>query len=79
MMSFKESKSCSAVLVIGTSVVVYPAASIPISAKENGATIIEINKESTPITDEISDYLICGSAGEIISAIVEEVKKGKQR
>ena len=79
MMSFKESKSCSAVLVIGTSVVVYPAASIPISAKENGATIIEINKESTPITDEISDYLICGSAGEIISAIVEEVKRGKQR
>ena len=77
MMSFKESKSCSAVLVIGTSVVVYPAASIPISAKENGATIIEINKESTPITDEISDYLICGSAGEIISAIVEEVKRRK--
>jgi NAD-dependent deacetylase len=79
MMSFKESKSCSAVLVIGTSVVVYPAASIPISAKENGATIIEINKEPTPITDEISDYLICGSAGEIIPAIVEEVKRGKQR
>ena len=79
MMSFKESKSCSAVLVIGTSVVVYPAASIPISAKENGATIIEINKEPTPITDDTSDYLICGSAGEIIPAIVEEVKRGKQR
>src|SRR4030043_2066964 len=74
-MSFKESKSCSAVLVIGTSAVVYPAASLPISAKENGATIIEINKEPTPITDDISDYLICGSSGEIIPAIVEEVKK----
>ena len=75
MMSFKESKSCSAVLVIGTSVVVYPAASIPISAKEHGAIIIEINKEPTPITDDVSDYLICGSAGEIIPAIVEELKK----
>ena len=77
--SFKESKSCSAVLVIGTSAVVYPAATIPVTAKENGATIIEINKEPTPITDEISDYLICGSAGEIIPAIVEEVRRGKQR
>ena len=75
IMSFKESKSCSAVLVIGTSVVVYPAATIPVMAKENGATVIEINKEPTPITDETSDYLICGSAGEIIPAIVEEVKK----
>jgi NAD-dependent deacetylase len=76
VMSFKESKSCSAVLVIGTSAVVYPAATIPITAKERGAIVIEINKESTPMTDQISDYLICGSAGEIIPAIVEEVKKG---
>jgi len=74
-MSFKESKSCSAVLVIGTSAVVYPAATIPITAKEGGAIVIEINKESTAMTDQISDYLICGSAGEIIPAIVEEVKR----
>jgi NAD-dependent deacetylase len=73
--SFKESKSCSAVLVIGTSAVVYPAASIPITAKERGAMVIEINMEPTPLTDQISDYLICGSAGEIIPAIVEEVKR----
>jgi NAD-dependent deacetylase len=78
IMSFKESRACSTVLVIGTSAVVYPAASIPLTAKENGATIIEINKEPTPLTDEISDYLICGSAGQIIPAIVEEVRRGKQ-
>jgi len=76
-MSFKESKSCTAILVIGTSAVVYPAATIPITAKERGATVIEINMESTPLTNQISDYLICGSAGEIIPAIVEEVKKMK--
>jgi NAD-dependent deacetylase len=63
------------VLSIGTSAVVYPAASIPITAKERGATVIEINREPTPLTDEISDYLISGSAGEIIPAIVEEVKQ----
>jgi NAD-dependent deacetylase len=73
--SLKESQSCSVVLSIGTSAVVYPAASIPITAKERGATVIEINMEPTPLTHEISDYLISGSAGEIIPAIVEEVKR----
>jgi NAD-dependent deacetylase len=77
MMSFKESKSCSAVLVIGTSAVVYPAATIPITAKERGATVIEINMEPTPLTNQISDYLICGPAGEIVPAIVEEVKRAR--
>jgi NAD-dependent deacetylase len=62
-------------LVIGTSAEVYPAASIPINAKGRGAIIIEINLEPTSLTDQISDYLICGPAGKIISAIVEEIKK----
>jgi NAD-dependent deacetylase len=74
-MSFKESLSCDLVLSIGTSAVVYPAATNPITAKERGAMVIEINMEPTPLTDQISDYLICGSAGEIIPAIVEEVKR----
>jgi NAD-dependent deacetylase len=75
MMSLRESKSCNAVLVIGTSAVVYPAASIPITAKERGAIIIEINTEPTPLTNGTSDYLILGSAGKIIPAIIEEVKR----
>ena len=73
--SLKESQSCTVVLSIGTSAVVYPAASITITDKERGATVIEINMEATPLTHEISDYLISGSAGEIIPAIVEEVKR----
>ncbi len=77
-LSFKECRSCTAVLVVGTSAVVYPAASIPITAKENGATVIEINKEPTPLTDDISDYLICGSAGQIIPAIIDEVRREKK-
>jgi len=75
--SLKESKSCNAVLVVGTSAVVYPAASIPVTAKERGAMVIEINMEPTPLTNWISDYLILGSAGEIIPAIVEEIKRVK--
>jgi NAD-dependent deacetylase len=75
--SLKETESCSAMLVIGTSAVIYPAASIPITAKERGAIIIEINQEPSPLTNQISNYLISGSAGEIVPAIVEEVKRGK--
>jgi len=79
MMSVKESKSCTAVLVVGTSAVVYPAATIPTMAKERGATVIEINRESTALTNQIADYLICGPAGEIVPAIVEEVKAQARR
>ena len=75
VLSSSESQSCTAMLVIGTSAIVYPAATLPTTAKERGATVIEINMEPTSMTDEISDYLIEGSAGEIIPAIVEEVKK----
>ena len=78
VLSMKESKSCTTVLVIGTSAAVYPAASIPMMAKERGARVIEVNREPTPMTDQISDYLLCGSAGEIIPAIVEEVKNQKK-
>jgi NAD-dependent deacetylase len=37
-------------LVIGTSALVFPAASLPQLAKENGATIVEINPQETPLS-----------------------------
>ena len=43
-------------------------------------TIIEINAEPTPLTEEgLSDYLIQGKTGEILPKILEEVKKLKQQ
>ncbi len=42
--------SCSMLLVVGTSGVVYPAASLPFLAKQKGAKIVEINPEDTPIS-----------------------------
>jgi NAD-dependent deacetylase len=41
--SFQEAESCSTMLVVGTSGVVYPAAALPQKAKEAGARVIEIN------------------------------------
>ena len=62
-------------LVVGTSAVVQPAALIPVIAKENGAKIVEINPERTPLTDEISDYLIMGEAGDVMNQILEAMEK----
>ena len=66
---------CDLMLVIGTSAVVQPAALMPVVAKESGSKIIEINPESTPLTGDVSDYLIKGPAGATMSAILTQLEK----
>jgi NAD-dependent SIR2 family protein deacetylase len=42
-------------------------------------TIIEVNAEPTPLTNnKISDYLIQGKTGEILPKIVEQIKRWKE-
>jgi len=52
-------------LVIGTSGVVQPAASLPLIAKEKGAFVIEINIEKTILSEHL-DYSIIGDASKIL-------------
>jgi NAD-dependent deacetylase len=73
--SRQAATDCDLMLVVGTSAVVQPAAMIPVIAKENGAKIVEINLEKTPLTFEISDYLIMGEAGEVMNRILEAMEK----
>ncbi len=77
--SLEEASKCDLMLICGTSAVVYPFASLPRVAKQGRAgvvTIIEVNAEPTPLTEEgISDYLIQGKTGEILPRIVEEVRR----
>lgn len=73
--SQEEASKCDLMLVIGTSAVVQPAASLLGIAKRAGATVIEINPEPTPITGIVSDFIIEGKAGEVLPRIVEEVEK----
>jgi NAD-dependent deacetylase len=61
---------CDVMLVVGTSAVVQPAASMPVIAKESGAIVIEINLEPTALTGSISDYLIRGKAGDVMNRII---------
>ena len=73
--SFLLASSAQALIVVGTSALVSPANTIPATAKQNGARIIEINKERTHLTDSVTDVFIQGTAGKIIEALVAEVKK----
>jgi NAD-dependent deacetylase len=66
---------CDLMLVVGTSAVVQPAALMPVFAKDAGARVVEINPERTPLTGEISDYLIMGQAGEVMNRILAEMEK----
>jgi len=73
--AYEASRNCRLMLVVGTSAVVYPAADIPQIAKQAGAVVVEINPESTPLTDFVSDYSIIGKAGIILPEIVRELKR----
>jgi NAD-dependent deacetylase len=55
---------------IGTSAVVYPAASLPYAAKRSGAYLVEINPEPTPLTPTSDEYLQ-GPSGSILPELCE--------
>jgi NAD-dependent deacetylase len=69
-----EAQSCDLMMVIGTSGLVQPAASIPYLAKSGGATIVEITQERSPVSSFV-DYILLGKAGELVPPIVEEVER----
>ena len=73
--SRQVSQDCDVMLVIGTSAIVQPAALMPIVAKDSGAKVIEINPERTLLTDDISDYLISGTAGDVMKRIIADLEK----
>lgn len=66
--------SSDAILVVGTSAVVYPASNIPYMAKQNRAAVIEMNLEHTGLTGSITDVFIEGSVGITLPKLVEQVK-----
>lgn len=74
----RESLRCDCALVIGTSAVVYPAAQLPITAKMNGAKIIEVNLFETDLTP-LCDVVIQGASGELLPRLVSKVKEAAAR
>ncbi|MEE4353549.1 MAG: Sir2 family NAD-dependent protein deacetylase [Desulfatiglans sp.] len=72
-----EAEAAALMLILGTSGVVYPAASIPLSAKSRGALIVEINPNVTELT-EYADLFVQGSTGEILPRIVAALRNLKR-
>jgi NAD-dependent deacetylase len=61
-------------IVVGSTLVVYPAAYMPIYAHQSGAKLVIINLSSTPMDGEAS-VLIRAKAGEAMSKITEKLKE----
>jgi NAD-dependent deacetylase len=72
--AYRKSAACRTMLVIGTSAVVQPAASLPALAKQSGAVIIEINPEKA---FPAADYHVAEKAAAAMSGILAEIKKLK--
>jgi NAD-dependent deacetylase len=68
-----RASACDLFLVAGSSLVVYPAAQMPLIAKESSARLIIINLTPTP-HDPYADIVIHGKTGPALSQIVERVK-----
>ena len=63
--SFMLARNCDLMIAVGSSLVVEPAASIPRRAKESGAHLVIINRETTPLYT-VADLNIGASAGDIL-------------
>ena len=57
-----ESLACDLFLAIGSSLVVYPAAGFPVLAKRNGARLVILNREPTPL-DGHADLVLKAEIG----------------
>ena len=71
-LSHKLASTCDAMLVVGTSAVVHPAASLPLVAKHNGALVVEINTAYTPIS-ALVDATLLGKAADVLPELAERV------
>jgi NAD-dependent deacetylase len=72
--AYYRSSSSDLFIVIGSSLVVQPAASMPLVAKRNGAKLVIINRDPTPY-DDMADIVIHTQAGPTMANILERVKE----
>ena len=68
----RETERCDLFLVVGTSLVVYPAAGFPLMAVERGAPLAIVNRDETP-HDGQATVIVRGSAGETMTRLMQSV------
>jgi NAD-dependent deacetylase len=65
----KKTFQCDLFFSIGTSAIVYPAAGLPIAAKQRGAYLVEINVQETELST-YADEVLLGPSGEILPRLL---------
>lgn len=71
--AYEEARKADVMIIVGTSGVVYPAASVPLVARRGGAKIIEINPTISGFGD-IVDWWIEGYSSSVLKNIIERIK-----
>ena len=69
----RRSQGCDLMMVLGSSLVVYPAAYMPAYAVESGAKLVIVNLDPTPM-DSYAQVCIYEMVGQVLPRIVEGVK-----
>lgn len=70
--AFAAADEAHVFLVVGTSALVHPAASLPLVAKRQGAILVEINPEETPLTPLV-DYHISEKSGVFLPSLLSRI------
>ena len=61
--AIKEASICDVMVIVGTSLVVSPANTLPVYAKQNGAILIEVNPEKTVMSNDMTLSIQATSVG----------------
>lgn len=67
--AYSLARAADVMLVVGSSLVVFPAADIPLEAVRAGAKLIIVNAEPTPF-DHLADIVIHGRSGAVLPEMV---------
>jgi NAD-dependent deacetylase len=70
----RATRGCDLFLVLGSSLVVYPAAGFPAMARREGAKLVIVNREPTEI-DAIADLVLHAEIGPTLGAVLDEPEK----
>lgn len=73
--AMRAADQCDALICIGSSLEVQPAASLPFRARRSGAIVIEVNSERTPLST-MADAFLKGNAAELMPALLKHVWGG---
>ncbi len=68
--AFRVAQSAQVCLVVGTSALVHPAASVPLATRDGGGEIVEVNPTETPLTP-LASVSLRGASGEVLPSLLD--------